>query len=280
MNDSWVPVGAEPLREPPALVPGVPEWLRPEVGQFLARSAQRRPHWLVEYRLTRRNTVDYSEVFEHVDMVDLVKVLGDVESLNLVDFVLRFGDPQRQHVEELAHWLHIGGSMWKVGRRHGHPGLEQRMPTSVQNLADAAMDAPGDAGALLADAWAAAFGIHPDPEVAYMKTVKAVEAAAVPLIYSDYKLATLGKVVQRLGDRKEWTLGFRLDGVSVNSGGMILAMMQTIWRGHVDRHGGQADYQPSSQSDAESAVLLATVLIQLITSGKLVQRDERKPDRP
>ncbi|WP_420369388.1 hypothetical protein [Curtobacterium sp. L1-20] len=280
MDDSWVPIGANPLPKSPPLVPGVPEWLRPEVGQFLARSARRRPHWLVEYRLTRRNTVDYDELFEHVDTVDIVKALGEDESLNLVDFVLRFGDPQRQHVEELAHWLQIGGSMWRVGQRFGHPGLEQRVPTSLQNIADAAMDAPGGAGDLLADAWAAAFGVQPDPEVAYMKTVKAVEAAAVPLIYSDYKLATLGKVIKRLEDRKEWTLGFRLEGAGVDSGEMLLAMMRTIWRGHADRHGGQADYQPSSQSDAESAVLLATVLIQLITSGKVIQRDSRDSDRP
>jgi len=80
MDDSWVPIGAERVVKPPPLVPGVPEWLRPEVGQFLARSAQRRPHWLVEYRLTRRNTVDYDELFEHVDMVDLVKAVGSLTS--------------------------------------------------------------------------------------------------------------------------------------------------------------------------------------------------------
>lgn len=274
MDDTWVPIGASPLSDPPMLVAGVPKWLRPEVGQFLGRSAHRRNHWLIEYRLTRRDGTDYAEAFEHVDWMDLVDVLGEDESLNLVDFVLRFGDPNRQHVDELGHWLQVGGSMWKVGTRHGHPGLEKRVPDTVRELANVAMEAPAGAGVLLADAWAAAFGKQPDPEVAYVKAVKAVEAAAVPLINGDYRKATLGSVIKRLNDRKQWNLGFRRDGNEVDSGATILSMMETIWRGHADRHGGQDDYEPSSQSDAESAVILATTLVYLISSGKVVERQE------
>lgn len=255
------------------LVPGVPPWLRPEVGQFLERAANRHVHWLIEYRLTRRNTNDYVELFDHVDGEDLVNALGEEESLNLVDFAIRSGAPQRIHVEELAQWLHVGGSMWTVGTRNGHPGLERRVPESMQQVADAAMDAPGDAGSLLADAWAAAFGYQPDPEAAYAKTVKAVEAAAVPLIMPDFRRATLGSVIQRLHDRNEWTLGFRREGAGVDSGTTLTAMLQTVWRGHADRHAGQDDYQPSSRSDAETAVLLSTVLIHLLESGKVVRRD-------
>lgn len=278
MDDTWVPIGESPLTEPPALVPGVPKWLRPEVGQFLGRSAHHRAHWLTEYRLTRRDGSDHAEVFEHVDWVDLVDVLGEDESLNLVDFVLRHGDPNRQHVSELGHWLQVGGSMWQVGTRNGHPGLEKRMPDTIRELATEAMQAPAGAGELLADAWAAVFGRQPDPEAAYAKTVKAVEAAAVPLINGEYRKATLGSVIKRLNDRNEWNLGFRRDGAEVDSGATIRSMMETIWRGHADRHAGQHDYEPSTQSDAESAVVLATALIYLISSGKVTRRQEPSDD--
>lgn len=162
-------------------------------------------------------------------------------------------------------WLLTGGSQWKVGERHGHPGLEPRVPPEVQHLAEAAMTGVGESAALLADAWAAAFGVEPDPEIAYVKTVKAVEAAAVPLIQPDFARATLGTVIKRLAERREWTLGFRHEDDKHDSGEVVEAMMRAIWVGR----GGQGDYAATSQSDAETAVLLAVLLIYLLQTGRV-----------
>ena len=278
-SDAWVPLGETPATEPRTLVPGVPQWLRPEIGQFLGRMASARSDWLVEYRHVRQNDENYQQVFELIEWEDIVATFGEEESLNLVDFALRFLPSSNIHVRDLAHWLHTGGSMWKVGIRNGQPGLERRVPPEVGDLAERAMKTDGDIGVLLSKAWALAFGRNPDPEASYVQTVKAVEAATVPLILSGYAGATLGKVIQRLDNQKhvEWSLGFRREHTVHPSGETLASMMRTIWTGHDDRHAGQADYAPSRQEDAETAVLLAATLIYFFRSGKVIHTPPAPP---
>ncbi|AJW40486.1 hypothetical protein NY08_2463 [Rhodococcus sp. B7740] len=51
----------------------------------------------------------------------------------------------------------------------------------------------------------------------------------------------------------------------------MLGMMQMLWVGQTDRHGGPASVgiPPVSQSEAEAAVMLAVPLVEWFTSGKV-----------
>ncbi len=98
------------------------------------------------------------------------------------------------------------GSEWKVGSRDGHFGLEERVPLGVQEAADAIIATPGHAGGPLSEAWHAAFGVNPDYEKAYAKSVKAVEAAAVPVVSPTNATATLGTVISQLRSQGDWKL--------------------------------------------------------------------------
>jgi hypothetical protein len=49
-------------------------------------------------------------------------------------------------------------------------------------------------------------------------------------------------------------------------------MMQALWTGQNDRHAGQSGYTPSTQAEAEAAVMLAVPLVQWFSSGAIARR--------
>jgi hypothetical protein len=168
--------------------------------------------------------------------------------------------------------LKANGSAWTVGIRDDKPGLERRVSEGVRAAADSAMSTGGTAGTLLADAWREAFGVHPDPEVAYSKAVKAVEAASVPVVLPTDSGATLGKVISKMRVDTNWTLPLEREHPQNLTKDVILSFAQALWSGQNDRHAGQADYKPSTQEAAETAVLLAVPLVQWFSDGTIAQR--------
>jgi hypothetical protein len=76
--------------------------------------------------------------------------------------------------------------------------LERRTIPAALAAAQAQISVRGNASDHLAGAWKAAFGREPNPSVAYSEAVKAVEAAAIPVVLPNDSLATLGKIVGEL----------------------------------------------------------------------------------
>ena len=168
--------------------------------------------------------------------------------------------------------LASGGSKWKVGMRDGVAGLEERVPQGVQDAAEAVMAKPGHAGKLLSEAWHAAFGINPDPERAYAKAIKAVEAAAIPVVSPKNKDATLGTVVAQMRQQGDWKLELTREHKTHTTQQVVLGMAQALWTGQNDRHAGQPGYTPSTPAEAEAAVMLAVPLVQWFSSGAIARR--------
>lgn len=167
--------------------------------------------------------------------------------------------------------LEAGGSRWKVGDRRGIPGLELRVPEGVQQSADTAMATPGHAGELLSTAWHAAFGVSPNPVIAYTNAVLAVEAAAIPVVISTDPSATLGKVFAVIRDQKDWALDIKKQHKDYPTTAVLLGMVQMLWAGQ-GRHAGQPDWAPNTQAEAEAAVMLAVPLVQWFSSGAIARR--------
>ncbi len=122
------------------------------------------------------------------------------------------------------------------------------------------------------EAWAAVYGRHPDPAKAYDEAVRAVEAAAIPILLPKGMKVTLGTVLAHLRDAGgKWALA--IDGTNDGDVAPLTAMIQLLWKGHVARHAGGPSYRPQRQDEAEMAVHLATTLVQWFTSGAVRLRE-------
>jgi hypothetical protein len=200
--------------------------------------------------------------------------LDDDVVFNMLDWTVYDNASQSgrgHHNEDLEKILQAGGSMWRVGHRDGVPGLERRVPEGVQSAAEAVMAVPGNAGSLLSEAWHAVFGINPDYEKGYSKSIKAVEAAAVPVVSPTHAHATLGTVVSQLRSQGDWKLTISREHADASTQQVIWRMAQALWTGQNDRHAGQTGYTPSTRAEAEAAVLLAVPLVQWFSSGAVAR---------
>jgi hypothetical protein len=201
-----------------------------------------------------------------VALVHLVSEAGGAALLDTVDAALADG-VSKSDADELDLLLADGGSAWRVA--DDRKSLEQRVdPTATDAFRQAAA---GNPGPHLADAWAAAYGRHPNPSRAYSEAIKAVETASIPVVIPGTRgaKATLGKVIIDLNDhQQDWRLTIHSAGTPSEISPLI-AMLRLLWQGQTDRHGGSAPTIPVSASAAEAAVHLAVTLVQWFRSGSV-----------
>lgn len=198
----------------------------------------------------------------------------DSRGLDIADYLLSHGghgDP-----ETLKALLEQSKSAWTVGERLGHPGLIRRVPEGVQIAADQVMETAGDAGIKLAQAWEALYGLHPDPAKAYSLAIKSVEDAAIPVVSPRNSQATLGTVIRDIRSQGDWNLPMARTGNRAPSGEVLLGMMQMLWTGQHDRHGGNFKLPPLTHGEAVVAVSLAVTLVHWFTTDRLVERAQNR----
>ncbi|PPI94511.1 hypothetical protein [Nocardia nova] len=201
---------------------------------------------------------------------ELRRTFGQPEKLawQLVDFLLSSeGASQASVLDQI---LTEAGSAWTVGERQGKRGLVQRMPDGVVAAADEAFT-HGDAGKRLASAWEAAFGVNPNPETAYSRAVKAVEDAAIPVVSPKNKAATLGTVISEIRSGGKFKLPHLREHPDAKTHDVLLSMLQMLWTGQHDRHGGPSSVSVPNvtQEEAETAVVLAVSLVGWFATGKV-----------
>ena len=207
--------------------------------------------------------------------VDKFWIADRLRSISPTD-VLRVGDWLLAHVADMSErdaldaLLHSGRSLWMVGERNGRFGLVRRVPEGVQRAVESTIASAGKAGGLLARAWADVHGIEQKPSSGYSLAVRAVEAAAIPVVQPKNTSATLGTVLGQMKADGDWRLPLR-EHTDAPGPEMLLAMMRTLWFGHRDRHGG-ADYSDVTQDEARAAVMLAATLVEWLSSGAIERR--------
>jgi hypothetical protein len=153
-------------------------------------------------------------------------------------------------------------SAWRVGERFGKPGLVRRVPLGVQDGADSVIERSGRAGVRLAKAWGELYGLEPNASEAYRQAILAVEDAAIPVVSSTNKSATLGTVLKQIEDQGDWKLPMTRQHDKAPSGEVLIGMIRTLWHGQHDRHGGQPSAPGNvSHEEAVIAVGLATTLV-------------------
>lgn len=263
------------------LVDGVPQYMHSPLRDWfvdeymqLGNSYRRVPNIqrMQRHDLAFRD-IPYVESLREMGPGTLFDAMDDESKLDIIDWTIYDNIQSRRNDgnRSLAVILDAGSSMWKVGIRDGVAGLERRVPEGVQIAAEAVMATSGHAGTLLSEAWHAAFGVGPNPETAHRKAVLAVEAAAIPVVISTDKNATLGKVFTAMRDQANWRLGIAKQHADYPIDKVLLGMVQMLWAGQ-GRHAGQPDWTPNTQTEAEAAVMLAVPLVQWFSSGAIARR--------
>ena len=181
-------------------------------------------------------------------------------------------DARRREIEALSRILDKGGSVWSVIWPSRHPAYLARRATQVTQQQVASMasghERPGE---YLTEAWRQVFGREPNPSSGYREAVRAVEAAAKPVVLPKDPGATLGKMHPAL--REGWKkFAIELGGSAVGpqeKARIVAEMMQLLWKGQLDRHGSDNADVPLtvSQEQAEAAAHMALLLVEWFQTG-------------
>lgn len=196
--------------------------------------------------------------------------------LDLLDAILAllYGEYGANGVQPSANalerLLELGGSAWRVngaGR-----GLERRVDEAVsatvgQSMAAAHTKAPS-AAAHLADAWKYAYGRSPDASKVFSESIKAVEAAAARVVTPSDLKATLGRIIGVMkAAPKSWELNIANADISV-----AVEMMDSLWKGQTDRHGGVGPTVAVTTEAADAALHLAATLVHWFSKGAITHK--------
>lgn len=197
-----------------------------------------------------------------------VAQLFDLVGIDLLDYCLGVHCSYR-HVETLQDILDRSGSAWTVGEDPDeYYCLERRVDETAAGAADEEIRQRSNAAAYLRKAWHQAYGLNPNPSDAFRNAVRAVEAAARPVVTPRDNLATLGKMIPALGDKPEkWQ-------TVIGDVDTVRKMMETIWKSQFDRHGTDDTTRPLnvSQPEAEAAVQMSVTLVQLFRTGAIERK--------
>lgn len=221
MTDRWRPrsvrSNAQTRSTYDALHEGVPDWLRPSLidwatdclpeytlpSEYRLRNALQKLERHLRFKADWESTSSARRTFSRM-------LWNDGEFLlDAVDFFLLNTTIQKRAQLEIM--LSQGGSAWRVANRDIGDGLERRVLPETQELAAAAIAGSGNDADYLRQAWQAAFGRSPQPNEAFDFSIKAIEAALIPIVIPKDRKATLGKIIRALrGKPDKWQM--RLHG--------------------------------------------------------------------
>ncbi|MGH9015359.1 MAG: hypothetical protein ACRDZ1_15695 [Acidimicrobiia bacterium] len=264
---------------PPWLVGSLIDWLRRQCYvELVGWGAELNPDRVRE--LERRLHLSLGQATPDLLLDDLLEQLAADGTLLLRGVNVALGwygvglDNLSAEVErelaELENALQQAGSAWKIGYSATRGwGLERRVDETVAEAARAEMSVGRRPSEHLAEAWRHLYGRQPSPGPAYDEAVKAVEAAAIPIVCPEDKSATLGKIIGLVRSEPDrWALALQPhDGEGVSR---LRAMLELLWKSQ-RRHGTPDRMAPRSASpeEAEAAVLLAMTLVHWLTTGAM-----------
>jgi hypothetical protein len=267
----------------------VPAWLQPSLWAWvyphLHYTGQASGHELVDqhrlHELERRLRIEFDWSRAPGSALEQLKFMMRNDkagkfALDVVDLLASDMSvtSHRDDLDRLEQILKEAGSAWTVVTRDGVGRLERRVDATVAESATNVMQESGRAGELLSKAWGAIYGRKPDASSGYRYAVKAVEAAAKPVISPGNASTTLGTVIRDMkAAPQKWTVRMSPAG-RVDAMETLINMVQLLWKAQFDRHGTPDPNVPIdvSQEEAETALHLATTLVHWFSRGGITAR--------
>ena len=202
----------------------------------------------------------------------LSRVVGDEEfGLNVIDYVLqhlpefceRYEHPSDYAATALG-ILVVGGSAWEVTRLENATRF-QLSRRAVGPVREAIESVPSSTRAHqhLVLAWNKLSGRNPDASGAYREAIRAVEAAAKPVVLPNDASATLGKMKAALRDKPgTWT-------TTIGAVDDVRRLIESVWTSQLDRHGTDDESVPLTVSleQADAAFSICLNLTRLFVGG-------------
>jgi hypothetical protein len=267
MSDAYRPLfGDDPAQQ--GLVGGIPPWIHPAMERWLLNALKRpdaKPNYAVieSFEMRHRLTPPRRSISLPNEMA--ARALShDEYGLSLVNYILWMAPEIRFRSLNLPSIMSAilarGGSVWEV-TESSESGRYRLTRRDLAGTGDAIGELPaGDRAAdMLRSAWEKIASRDPDPSGAYDLAVKAVEAAAHPVVSPNRDTATLGSMLGDLrAQPQRWS--FVLEDLDT-----VIAMGTTLWTHHY-RHGTQ-QRDDHTLDEADAAVHLALALVRFFTGN-------------
>lgn len=196
------------------------------------------------------------------------QALAPMSLLRIVDYAVFHFSTASQN-EALESLLQRASSKYMVAHLDGNARLQNRLPEGVQLTVESLIATSGSAGTQLAKAWSFLYGVDPKPVESMAAAVKAVETAAIPVVIPKKTDPTLGHVIGEMTSNAKWGLPLRIHGKLTEHHQMLIDMLNTLWVGHEDRHGGT---DPVTFAQAQTSVHLAATLVAWFSTGLVDKR--------
>lgn len=216
---------------------------------------------------------EYSGLLNESEVRKFMGNLSGQELLRVADLLLFARGKWVRNQAALSDLLREGRSAYEVVERDTGYRLAPRVPEGVQIAAESLMQEAETGGLLLKKAWVKLYDLEPDDSAAYSAAVKAVEAAALPVLGISKETATISNSVRPI-EKKDasWRLPFIREHTEYPSRDVLLGMLKSLYRGQRDRHGSAA-YSDVTHDEAEAAVLMAVTLVGWFSRGLVQERD-------
>lgn len=281
MSEVWRPWDAEDdeferrliIREqiPVPLRPVVRSWLVDRLANSYGSTAPALIHAL-------QSALDVYLGFPdgYVDTTKLVSAIegrGDRFLLRVVDFLMSSYTvdylTEPREITALRWHLDQTRSAVTITTRDQIYRLERRSPKGVEELAQEAVDSTNaTAGQHLRNAWAKSRDIQPDPAGAMTEAIRAVEAAAGPVVIPKDQRPQLSKIVGAIRDNANWTLILETrDDGHPDQRDVLIGMLEVLAFAEQHRHSGT----PPTSDQAMAHAQLAATLVGWFSAGAVVK---------
>lgn len=284
---AWVPLSARYEDSSPfdEFVEGIPRYLRDPVRRwmtatFMMLSRKEAVVFLERMSMRLRLEKPFSVAALNPGFTAVDRIMGDPEfTLDSIDYLLahipeivRSTERAQRHVDSLEAMLMDSSSAWTAVESGSSPvryALARRAPAVIDEAIENSTSRMNPQRHL-EGCWLHLSHRNADPSRAYSEAVKAVEAAAKPIVTPMDPRPTLGKMIAALRDApSKWVY-------EAATHELILSLMQSLWVGQLDRHGTDDESAQTSVSlrQARFAFHNALLLVSLFSSGA-IRREAR-----